>query len=313
MRSKNSDDALVEPRPDDSERDEADELVFPSEQEIIQLAREALSDLIVGHPIDERGAESVLSPTGLFPEERYPVLMSEAQIDCILAPFANRASKIDKQAIARDLVLVLVGYLRMEHQESKRMRERTQLHRAAQRLRRRCNPAIISSDKVRLLDSFISELEFASNIDDNERRRLIGFALGTMFQSSGFRQTERDLEEYFEELNRSVERVLDSDCWYIKEISAFERLAGIVLAGIYNQHLAASIGPIRYTRDACEDKVRGAYIDFVEAALRELNITNRGKPYSRKAIANAVTIARGRKSRRSRLTRKHARLHLIAG
>jgi hypothetical protein len=50
-----------------------------------------------------------------------------------------------------------------------------------------------------------------------------------------------------------------------------------------------------YVRDRTDDWAEGAFIDFAEVALKELKITELGKPYSRNSIAAALSKATGMK------------------
>jgi hypothetical protein len=91
-----------------------------------------------------------------------------------------------------------------------------------------------------------------------------------------------------------------------KTRSAVDWLAGIELPDIYQRHFRRR--PTSW-KDA-NGNIKGAYIDFAEAVLRELGIvpkkrsfvplTELGRPrsYSRKAIANALDLERAGKSRR---------------
>ena len=79
------------------------------------------------------------------------------------------------------------------------------------------------------------------------------------------------------------------------ERSAFEQLC-MQLQKMFETHFGIKH---RYTKapDSCE--IEGPVIDFIEATLKELGALNSGKPYSRRAIADALG--------RRRLTGKSAR------
>jgi hypothetical protein len=47
-----------------------------------------------------------------------------------------------------------------------------------------------------------------------------------------------------------------------------------------------------YVRDRTSDWAEGAFLDFAEAVLQELNITKSGQPYARNTIAAALSKAR---------------------
>jgi len=272
---------------DQEEEEELDEAAT------LGVAHQILAEIIAGHRFDEGMARTFLSP-GVIPPV-YPMLLNEAQVDRILKPFAESIGNINKQALARDLVLALVAYLTAKHGSSQRiMAERKQAYSMACRLRQLCKPGVIASGHVWPLDRLIEDLERESTADEEARREVLCVAITTMFPPPWLRTDEG----HHEELERAANRVLGAATG-IGRMSPFEGMAGSTLAAIYDAYLAPVVGPVGYTRDAGSDEVRGAYIDFAEASLRELNITNRGRPYSRKAIANAVNIARRGNSRRA--------------
>jgi hypothetical protein len=85
--------------------------------------------------------------------------------------------------------------------------------------------------------------------------------------------------------------------------SAAEWLAGDHLVKIYERHFgnragySRRIGGSRRNPDE-EDWIAGRYINFAEAAFQYLKIFPRGKPFSRTAIAAALTKCRAGKARR---------------
>jgi hypothetical protein len=70
-------------------------------------------------------------------------------------------------------------------------------------------------------------------------------------------------------------------------VSAFENLIGRPLKSTYERHFGKRAG---YQRDT--DEAEGGYIDFAAAVLKELDITKRGRPYSRNSIATALSKVR---------------------
>jgi hypothetical protein len=76
----------------------------------------------------------------------------------------------------------------------------------------------------------------------------------------------------------------------VGESSAFEHLVGQWLRQIFETHFKIKAG---YTRDPYTDpsEIRGPFIDFAQAVLKELQIHNNGAPYSRSAIATALSKA----------------------
>jgi hypothetical protein len=75
----------------------------------------------------------------------------------------------------------------------------------------------------------------------------------------------------------------------VQQVSAFENLVGLMLRSTFELHFKVAAG---YTNDDFGEEVRGAFIDFTEAALTELGITYFGAPYSRRSIAAALSKVR---------------------
>jgi hypothetical protein len=75
----------------------------------------------------------------------------------------------------------------------------------------------------------------------------------------------------------------------VRRVSTFENLVGLMLRSTFELHFKVPAG---YTNDEINEEVRGAFIDFAEAALTELGITNSGAPYSRRSIAAALSKVR---------------------
>ena len=91
----------------------------------------------------------------------------------------------------------------------------------------------------------------------------------------------RDAEK--ESFPKPLKRFLGID----PRVPALEKLVGW-LRDTFEEHFEQSAH--HYTRVYAADEVRGDFIDFADAALRELGITNPdGAPYSRSSIANALT------------------------
>jgi hypothetical protein len=75
----------------------------------------------------------------------------------------------------------------------------------------------------------------------------------------------------------------------VGKVSAFEDLVGLMLKTTFENHFGQRA---KYVRDRISDEVTGEFIDFVQAALKELKITKLGRPYSRNSIAAALSRAR---------------------
>jgi hypothetical protein len=76
--------------------------------------------------------------------------------------------------------------------------------------------------------------------------------------------------------------------------SSFEYLAGYRLPRVFERHFHQS-AKVQRKADGTPD---GPYIRFAEAALVELDITNRGQAYRRESIAKALTNAQAGRIRR---------------
>ena len=75
----------------------------------------------------------------------------------------------------------------------------------------------------------------------------------------------------------------------VGKVSAFEDLVGLMLKTTFENHFGQRA---KYVRDRISDEVTGEFIDFVQAALKELKITKLGRPYSRNSIAAALSRVR---------------------
>jgi hypothetical protein len=71
--------------------------------------------------------------------------------------------------------------------------------------------------------------------------------------------------------------------------SAFDTLVGRGLKHVFEKHFHQKA---TYVRDRTSDWAEGAFLDFAEAVLQELNITKSGQPYARNTIAAALSKAR---------------------
>ncbi len=82
----------------------------------------------------------------------------------------------------------------------------------------------------------------------------------------------------------------------LNERSAFEWIAGQYLPGLFKKHFKKKAS---FSRTA-DGKPSGPYIRFAEHVLIELKITKHGQPYTRGAIAKALTDARAGRVRGKR-------------
>jgi hypothetical protein len=73
----------------------------------------------------------------------------------------------------------------------------------------------------------------------------------------------------------------------IERGSAFDNLIRM-LKGVFEKYFA----PAGYTSDPISGEINGAFIEFAEATLRELDINNGDAPYARKSIAEALRKSR---------------------
>ena len=86
---------------------------------------------------------------------------------------------------------------------------------------------------------------------------------------------------------------------HLQEGSSFEWLIGELGKLFKDEMLFKQLfSRQKYTKDPVDGEIKGAFIDFVDTVLRELSITNKGQPYTRAAIASALTLANSGKPRR---------------
>ena len=78
----------------------------------------------------------------------------------------------------------------------------------------------------------------------------------------------------------------------IDKVSAFEKSCRVYAQNIIPRGFSKA--RTTYTKDDHKEKITGPFIDFAEAAIREMGITNSGIPYARSSIAIAST-AKSRK------------------
>jgi hypothetical protein len=80
--------------------------------------------------------------------------------------------------------------------------------------------------------------------------------------------------------------------------SPVEYLIGNNLAECFEKHFGRKPGR---SRDGYDNQIKGPYIRFVEGALKELGITNRGKAYKPETISKVLSdVTAGRSRRRGR-------------
>jgi hypothetical protein len=88
-----------------------------------------------------------------------------------------------------------------------------------------------------------------------------------------------------------------------KKVSAFDNLIGFMLYRTFERHFGIKD---RYTKNVINGKIEdGPFIRFAKKVLSEFEIKNSGKPYTRRAIADALTKG-SRHYRQKREKRPHS-------
>lgn len=146
----------------------------------------------------------------------------------------------------------------------------------------------------------------AQRIVDHMDPKVCG-VLDRMDLHDRYRQTPEDILRAVQHLIRLIDyrhppEAYTSDPWrlYGWPGSPFVRIAGRYLRNVFERHFGMTAG---YTFDDATDtkEVRGAYVDFVERVLIELQILNKGKAYTRQSIADALTETRQQEAERENL------------
>jgi hypothetical protein len=157
-------------------------------------------------------------------------------------------------------------------------------------------PASLNREELRNLDSILSLHRTGLELRSRSRRREITRAIDKAKQLKSqieplgilFVRFQHDLNRLIAALEADcppkLAKLLDID----RGVSPFENVIRI-LADRYRHHFDEEPG---YTTGWDCGEVDGRFIDFAEAALIELGITNDGSPYSRKSIANALSKVR---------------------
>jgi hypothetical protein len=100
-----------------------------------------------------------------------------------------------------------------------------------------------------------------------------------------FKRHRRALDRLIADLD-GESRLALHPAFGVTDGSAFHNLVGRGLKNAFERHFKIEAG---YTRDPINYGVTGAFIDFAQAALEEMNVTYLGRPYSRGSIANALS------------------------
>ena len=103
--------------------------------------------------------------------------------------------------------------------------------------------------------------------------------------------------DWHENIRRGLTPRALADRW--KSRSPFEWVAGHYLPELFRTHFRR-----KPTFKRRKDVPDSPAVRFIERALTELGITNRGRPYSRESIAKALTDARTGRSRNKRRSTK---------
>ena len=181
--------------------------------------------------------------------------MDAAGIDRIVAAVGDYPVDLDRAELAADLERI------------------GRLHRAGVDLRNA--PAERRRDSNEVVEA-AEHLKSLIEDDGRDRRHL--------------RQYSAMLDRLIADAAREASPRLDSPL-RAYDPSAFESTVES-LARTYNVHFGEAAGYAAHPDDLVP--LHGPFIDFAEAALEELGITNAGAPYERTAIATALAKARKR-------------------
>jgi hypothetical protein len=226
----------------------------------------------------------------------FPILMNEIRLDRILETVAFPA-QLDKCAMARDLLLVRLGYWAHHRLPRRVANERYRALKVARRLKPLLQAGVVSYGLIVAFNRLILDLNREPATNDDVRDALTRQIIRAVLQ------IPPEIADKDCDMARRVDGMSALADGRVQQVSAFEALVGIGLLAIYDEYLAVVAGPATYTRDPVSGEVKGAYIDFAEAALCELNIVKASKkPYSRKSIAEALTRLRTGRLRRDPMT-----------
>ena len=193
---------------------------------------------------------------------------------------------LDKQKLVTDLASCLATYSsaaqrRSDKQTKDRVRRLKSIQNAAKRLERQLVPDDIWdwSDRYSECEYLQNEVKYLINRLDLEINDL------TFELEWG--------PDWHEAIRRNLAPRALADRW--KARSPFEWVAGHFLPELFRTHFGKK--PTVNRRKGVPDSPA---IRFIERALIELEITNRGRPYSRESIAKALTDVRTGRARNKR-------------
>jgi hypothetical protein len=193
---------------------------------------------------------------------------------------------LDKQKLRADLVSCGETYLsavqrRSDKATKDRISRLESIREAAKRLEAQLGPDDVWDWKDRY-----SECEYLQDHVENLTRLLTSEIDDLMFEVEWG-------PDWREAIRLNVPARALADRW--KARSPFEWIAGDYLPQVFTAHFGKK--PTFHRRKDVPDSPA---ICFIERALIELGITNRGRPYSRESIAKAVTDVRTGRTRKKR-------------
>jgi hypothetical protein len=210
-----------------------------------------------------------------------PTDLDHAAVDRIVAAVASDHVPIDRDGLLADIQTCLgTYYAALERASDRPLREKIRtLKKAAataRQLRDQLHSGMIDAILIEPLDGeceeFVSRIE--SRISDLEFELTFG-------------------PDWQEAIRLDQDPIKYAQRW--RSRSPFEWVAGHYLPQAFAKHFSTQP---RFHRRAKDRVPEGAVIRFVEQALVELGVTKRGKPYSREAIAKALTDCRAHRVRK---------------
>jgi hypothetical protein len=196
-------------------------------------------------------------------------------IDAVEASAGRKFSDIDRAALQKD-----VEFAQLYHEEMRILGDRTRGRKVDQKVKQ------IRRSAQQILDKM-----------DADACQWLDCMAGGIDQFNVWREDSEDIRRAVQHLIKLIDyepppnaRTPDPERLLGWPGSPFERIAGRYLRKVFENHFETEAG---YRADPDKGKVvRGPYIDFAELALIELEILNKGKAYTRKSIADALTDTR---------------------
>jgi hypothetical protein len=217
--------------------------------------------------------------------------LDASAVERILAAVGEKLvpADLDKLTLAKDIATCFTVYCsaiqrRSDKPTKDRIRRLKSIQKSAKRFERQLAPDDIWDWKDRY-----SECEYIDDHVKNLIQRLDG----------EIEDLEYELEwgpDWLEAIRLNVSAKTLKDQWRAR--SPCEWIAGHYLPEVFTTHFGRK--PTFNRQKGVPDSPA---IRFIECALTELGITNRGRPYSRESIAKAISDVRNLRTRRRRSTK----------